>query len=286
MWGGKIMFFRCVMGSFALAAAAMAGPAAAQQPFDESKYPPMAGQWLRAGPLGVFDSTKPPARGQEPPLTPEYQARYDANLAEVAKGGSGDDPVHTCIPEGMPRAMNLVLPMEIVITRNATYILMEYLSMLRRIYTDGREFPADQEPSWMGYSIGKWIDEDGDGRFDVLEVETRNLKNPRTFEPSGIPVHDDAETVVKERFRLDKAKPDILHDEITVMDHALTKPWTVLKTMRREKKPIWVESICAEGNIHVSIAGEQYLIGSDGLLMPFREGQPPPDLRHFTATKK
>jgi hypothetical protein len=286
MWGGKIMFFRCVMGSFALAAAAMAGPAAAQQPFDESKYPPMAGQWLRVGPLGVFDSTKPPARGQEPPLTPEYQARYDANLAEVAKGGSGDDPVHTCIPEGMPRAMNLVLPMEIVITRNTTYILMEYLSMLRRIYTDGREFPADQEPSWMGYSIGKWIDEDGDGRFDVLEVETRSLKNPRTFEPSGIPVHDDAETVVKERFRLDKAKPDILHDEITVMDHALTKPWTVLKTMRREKKPIWVESICAEGNIHVTIAGEQYLIGSDGLLMPFREDQPPPDLRHFTTTKK
>jgi hypothetical protein len=280
------MFLRSVMGSFALAAAVMAGPAAAQQPFDADKYPAIAGQWLRVGPLGVFDSTKPPARGQEPPLTPEYQARYDANLAEVAKGGSGDDPVHTCIPEGMPRAMNLVLPMEIVITPNTTYILMEYLSMLRRIYTDGRDFPADQEPSWMGYSIGKWIDEDGDGRYDVLEVETRDLKNPRTFEPSGIPVHDDAETVVKERFWLDKAKPDILHDEITVTDHALTKPWTVLKTMRREKKPIWVESICAEGNIHVTIAGEQYLIGSDGLLMPFRVGQPPPDLRHFTTKGK
>src|SRR5215831_13105796 len=85
----------------------------------------------------------------------------------------------------MPRAMNLVLPMEIVVTRNTTYILMEYLSMLRRIYTDGRSFPTDEEPSWMGYSIGKWIDEDGDGRFDVFEVETRNLKNPRTFDPSG-----------------------------------------------------------------------------------------------------
>jgi hypothetical protein len=133
----------------------------------------------------------------------------------------------------------------------------------------------------MGYSIGKWIDEDGDGRFDVLEVETRNLKNPRTFDPSGLPVHDDAETVVHERFYLDKTKPDILYDEIAVMDHALTKPWTVLKTMRREKKPIWVESICAEGNVHVTIAGEQYMLGGDGLLMPFREGQPPPDLRHF-----
>jgi hypothetical protein len=275
------MFFRSVMGSVALAAAVMAGPAAAQQPFDESKYPPMAGQWLRVGPLGVFDSTKPPAAGQQPPLTPEYQKRYEANLAEVARGGSGDDPVHTCIPEGMPRAMNLVLPMELVITRNTTYILMEYLTMLRRIYTDGRAFPTEEDPSWMGYSIGKWIDEDGDGRFDVLEVETRNLKNPRTFEPSGIPVHDDAATIVKERFFLDKAKPDILYDEITVTDHALTKPWTVLKTMRREKKPIWVESICPEGNIHVMIAGEQYLLSSDGHLMPFYEGQKPPDLGHF-----
>jgi hypothetical protein len=275
------MFFRSVMGSLALAAAVAAGPAAAQQPFDEGKYPPMAGQWQRVGALGVFDNTKPPARGQEAPLTPEYQKRYEANLAEVARGGSGDDPVHTCIPEGMPRAMNLVLPMEVVITRNTTYILMEYLSMLRRIYTDGRDFPTDEEPSWMGYSIGKWIDEDGDGRFDVLEVETRNLKNPRTFEPSGIPVHDDAETVVRERFFLDKAKPDILYDEVTVTDHALTKPWTVLKTMRREKKPIWVESICAEGNIHIMIAGEQYLLGGDGELMPFYAGQKPPDLGHF-----
>jgi hypothetical protein len=275
------MLLRSVMGSAALAVAVIAGPAAAQQPFDESKYPPMAGQWQRVGPLGVFDSTKPPARGQEAPLTPEYQARFEANLAEVAKGGSGDDPVHTCIPEGMPRAMNLVLPMEIVITRNTTYILMEYLSMLRRIYTDGRDFPKDEDPAWMGYSIGKWIDEDGDGRFDVLEVETRDLKNPRTFDPSGLPVHEDAETVVKERFYLDKANPDILYDRITVMDHALTKPWTVLKTMRREKKPIWVESICSEGNVHVTIGGEQYMLGGDGLLMPFRQGQPAPDLRHF-----
>src|SRR5258707_12473828 len=131
--GRKSMLLRSVMGSIALFVAVIAGPVAAQQPFDENKYPPMAGQWQRVGPLGVFDSTKPPARGQEAPLTPEYQARFKANLAEVAKGGSGDDPVHTCIPEGMQRAMNLVLPIEIAITRNTTYSLMDYLRRLRRI---------------------------------------------------------------------------------------------------------------------------------------------------------
>jgi hypothetical protein len=280
------MLFRSMIGSLALATVFVAGPGAAQQPFDQSKYPDMAGQWLRVGPLGVFDSTKPPARGQQAPYTPEYQAIFEANLAEVAQGGSGEDPVHTCIPEGMPRAMNLVLPMEIVITPNTTYILMEYLTMLRRIYTDGRAFPTNEDPSWMGYSIGKWVDTDGDGKYDELQVETRNLKNPRTFDPSGLPVHRDGETIVKERFFLDKAKPDTLYDEITVYDHALTRPWTILKTMRHERKPIWVESICAEGNVHVSIGGEQYMIGGDGLLMPFRKGQPAPDLKHFNEGKK
>jgi hypothetical protein len=243
----------------------------------------MAGQWLRIGPLGVFDPTKPPGRGQQAPLTPEYQAIFEANLAEVAKGGFGDDPVYTCIPEGMPRAMNLVLPMEIVTTPGTTYILMEYLSMLRRIYTDGRAFPTDEDPSWMGYSIGKWIDASGSGRYDVLEVETRNLKNPRTFDPSGLPVHQDGMTVVKERFYLDKGNPDLLYDQITVEDHALTHPWTVLKSMKREKNPIWVESICAEGNVHVNIGNRPYMLNGEGELMPAMKDEPPPDLKHFNV---
>jgi hypothetical protein len=279
------MLYKSMIASIALATVVFAGPVAAQQPFDQSKYPAMAGQWQRVGPLGVFDSTKPPARGQQAPLTPEYQAIFEANLAEVAKGGFGDDPVYTCIPEGMPRAMNLVLPMEIVITPNTTYILMEYLSMLRRIYTDGRGFPTDEDPSWMGYSIGKWIDEGGTGRYNVFEVETRNLKNPRTFDPSGLLLHRDGETVIKERFFLDKTNPDILHDEITVSDHALTHPWTVMKNMKREPKPIWVESICAEGNVHVNIGNQHYMLNGDGELMPSMKDQPPPSLKHFNQTK-
>jgi len=280
------MLSKSMIASIALATAVIAGPVAAQQSFDASKYPPMAGQWQRVGRLGVFDSTKPPGLGQQAPLTPEYQKIFEANLAEVAKGGFGDDPVYTCIPEGMPRAMTLVLPMEIVITPGTTYIMMEYLSMLRRIYTDGRDFPKVEDPSWMGYSIGKWIDQDGDGRYDVLEVETRNLKNPRTFDPSGLPVHKDGETVVKERFYLDKANPNAMHDEITVYDHALTHPWTVVRDMKREPKPIWVESICSEGNVHVNIGGQHYMLNGEGELMPSMKDQPAPSLSHFNQSKK
>jgi len=80
----------------------------------------------------------------------------------------------------MPRAMNLVLPMEIVITPGTTYILMEYLSMLRRIYTDGRSFPTDEDPSWMGYSIGKWIDE------SAPAASTCSQSRPQSQEPAHV----------------------------------------------------------------------------------------------------
>jgi hypothetical protein len=49
-------------------------------------------------------------------------------------------------------------------------------SMPRRIVTDGRDWPKEIEPTFLGYSIGKWIDTDNDGRYDVLEIETRGLK--------------------------------------------------------------------------------------------------------------
>jgi hypothetical protein len=182
--------------------------------------------------------------------------------------------------------MNLVFPMEIVIKRDTTYLLMENPSNLRRIYTDGRAFPTDESPSWMGYSIGRWMDEDGDGRYDALEVETRNLKNPRTFDSSGLPLHKDAQTVVKERFFLDKANPDTLYDQITTYDHALTRPWSVTKTMRRESKPIWVETICGENNLHVNIGNQIYMLNDAGELMPMKKDQPPPDLKHFNVPKK
>jgi hypothetical protein len=268
-----------------IATALIAGPAAAQQLFDESKYPAFEGQWIRIGAIERYDQTKPPARGQEAPLTPEYQAVFEANLADVAKGGFGDDPVYACILEGMPRAMNLILPMEIVIKRNTTYILMEYLGMLRRAFTDGRKFPDEEGPSWMGYSIGKWIDEDGDGRYDVLEIETRNLKNPRTFDASGLPMHKDGQTIVKERLYLDKSDSDILYNQITTYDHALTRPWTVLKTMHRERKPIFIEAVCTEDNLQVNIGNEHYMLNSARELMPARKGQPPPDLKHFDQPK-
>jgi hypothetical protein len=251
----------------------------------EMKYPDWTGQWVRIGGGGQFDPTKPPGRGQQPPLTAEYQAVWEANLAEAAAGGQHYNPQTRCLPAGMPRMMMAYEPMEVIVTPGITYIPVALNNEFRRIYTDGREWPKNPEASYTGYSIGKWIDEDGDGRYDVLEVETRELKGPRIFDPSGIPLHKDNQTVVKERIFLDKADPNVLRDEITTIDHALTRPWTITRSYRRDRSATWVEFTCAESNQYVFIGTETYLTSSDGALMPLRKDQPPPDLRYFNRAR-
>jgi hypothetical protein len=94
-------------------------------------------------------------------------------------------------------------------------------------------------------------------------------------------MHEDNETVVKEKIYLDKANPDLLHDEITTTDHALTRPWTVTRDYRRDPNGEWLEYVCSEMNPNVVIGNETYKLSEDGYLMPTRRDQPPPDLRYF-----
>jgi hypothetical protein len=251
----------------------------------EAQYPDWKGGWERIG-SGEFDPTKGFGRAQQPPLTPEYQAIWEAHLKEGAEGGQNYNTQAHCIPGGMPRMMIAYQPMEIIVTPEATYIALNHDNEFRRIYTDRRDWPKESEPTFSGYSIGQWIDEDGDGRYDALVVETRNLRGPRLFDPSGIPLHEDNQTVVKERIYLDKSNPDLLHDDITTFDHALTRPWQVTRSYRRLRNPTWVEGACGEDNRYVFIAGETYLLGPGDLLMPTKKDEPPPDLRYFKQTQK
>src|SRR4051812_42620038 len=248
--------------------------------FDEMKYPDWKGQWRRADPGPPrYDPNKPVGAGQGAPLTEEYKTIHATSLADQAAGGPGNDPTYTCAPPGMPRIMTIYDPMEIIITPATTHIMIQHVHDSRRISTDGRPWPKDDEPTFAGYSIGKWIDTDGDGRYDLLEVETRDLKGPRVFDATGLPLHQDNETVIKERIYSDKDDPNIIINEITTIDNALTRPWTATKKYRRiatKEEAIWPESVCAEGSIHVEIGGQNYLLGPNGFLMPVRTGQLPP----------
>jgi hypothetical protein len=288
------MYFRHLASLTALAAALLT-PVGAQA-FDDLKYPDLKGQWRRvAVPSGRFlgvqyDPHKPAGPEQQAPLTPEYQAIFEANLADQALGGQAGDPTAMCMAPGMPRIMGPYGSMEIVVMPQTIYVLIDHIHDNRRIYTDGRSFPPGMEDDrqFAGYSIGRWLDEDGDGRYDTLVVETRGLKGPRTYEMTGIPLHEDNQTVIYERIYLDKTDPNMLHDEITTVDHALTRPWVVTKDYRRTQtnEPIWwKETVCAENNVHVNIGKEVYFLSGDGLLMPAVKDQPAPDLRYFNKRR-
>ena len=181
-------------------------------------------------------------------------------------------------------------PLEFVVTPETTYILIGGSDHFRRIFTDGRDWPKDAEATYAGYSIGKWIDQDGDGRYDLLEVETRGpFKGPRAYDATGLPLHFDNQSLFKERIYRDKADPKILHDEITVIDHALTRPWTVDKkyVLERTSHLEWDEAYCTENTVvYRASARTIYFLSGDGMLMPARKDQPPPDLRYFKQTQK
>ena len=283
------MLCRISVRFIALATALLTTLAGAQA-YDESKYPDWSGQWIKLPDGGPprYDPSKPDGRGQQAPLKEPYRRMHEASMADQAAGGQGLYISSVkCIPMGMPFQMSIVFPFEFVITEKTTFVLYEIMtSQTRRIYTDGRDWPKDQDPTFTGYSIGKWTDESGSGRYDVLEIETRDLRVPRIFDQTGIPFHEDGQAVIKERIYLDKANPKIIHDEITTFDNALTRPWTVLKSYTRLPRVTWSENNCTEGNYNIAIGNEVYLLSGDGRLMPIKKDQPPPDLGYFKQAPK
>jgi len=254
----------------------------------DKTYPNWKGEWTTViprlpGQQLRFDPNKPFGVSQEAPLTEEYKKIYEKNLAEVARGGQGLFLYHaSCFPAGMPTMMSAGTH-EYIVTPETTYISAG--TDLRRVFTDGRPWPTDLEPTYQGFSMGQWIDEDGDGVYDVLEVETRGpFKGVRTYDSTGLPLHFDNDSTIKERIFLDKTNPNILHNVITVFDRALTRPWTVDRSYRRSnvKYPNWSRFSCLEGTGYVTIGKEFYLISWDGHLMPLKKGQKAPDTRYFS----
>ena len=237
------MLVRGSIGTIATVAALCTTMAGALA-FDDAKYPDWKGQWNRA-PTGVAGQPQPP---------------FD------------------------PSKPNVLGPMEVVIDPEVTYFLANDVHpYIRRVYTDGRDWPESFEPGLHGLAIGRWIDSDGDGRYDTLEIETRGFTGPRVYDDSGLPLHRDNRSIIKERLYLDRADRNVLHNEITVIDNALTRPWSVMKNFRRNPnaRSVWLDLDCQEGQVWMQIGNENYYLSADGMLMPTRKGQAPPDLRYF-----
>jgi hypothetical protein len=236
-------------------------------------YPDWSGQWERIGSLNW------PPEGYEKagpaPLTPEYQAVYEHNLELRKNGILAGDPPATCLPPGMPRMMKMSFPMEIIVTPKITYIYADWESQIRRVYTDGRDWPAYILPEFNGYSLGVWLDENNDGVYDMLSIETRGIKGPRSIDSTGVVFHENNETKVLEEIRLTDEKT--MTNTITTIDDAFTKPWVINQQYNHVTEDIiWVEYVCAEGNRHIQLGDEWYFLNDEaGILEPTREGQAP-----------
>src|SRR3954467_8174216 len=123
----KNMIHKTTIAIVALAAA-LCMTASGVQAFEDSQYPNLKGQWTRVvGPnetSGIipFDPSKPPGRGEQAPLTPEYQKIFEAIQKELAAGVPPTWPGPSCLPPGVPAQMTAYNPMEIVVLPNITYV--------------------------------------------------------------------------------------------------------------------------------------------------------------------
>jgi hypothetical protein len=146
---------------------------------------------------------------------------YQPWAAELVKKRAADlgrdDPVGFCKPSGAVRYLTFPPPRKFVQLPGLFLILSERDVSYRQIFTDGRPLPTDPEPSWNGYSIGRW-------QGDTLVVQTNGLRDGTWLDRKGNPMTDAAK--LTERFhRINFGRLEV---ELTVDDpKAYTRPWSV-----------------------------------------------------------
>jgi len=201
--------------------------------------PDLSGLW-RASVRYISDLTAG-AKPGEVVFLPATEALVRQRRANFSR----DDPSASCIPGGVPRS-NLVsaaYPMRIVMAPGRVVILYEAIHGWREIFNDGRPLPKDMNPTWMGYSIGRW-------NGDEFVVETAGFNDKGWLDNAGHPNTDKLR--VTERFRRkDFGHMDI---EITIDDPgAYAKPWTVTLPLLFQADTDLLEYICNENNRYFEI---------------------------------
>ncbi len=138
--------------------------------------------------IRIFRACGVPIRGPCRLSLPRQAFRFSPGAAsssdDRADGSHGkDDPAAYCVP-GMPKLVVLPYPYKIVQVPGMMLILYEGFTTYRQIFTDGRALPKDPQPSWLGYSVGKW-----DG--DTFVVDTIGVNEHTWLDNAGRP-HSEA----------------------------------------------------------------------------------------------
>lgn len=184
--------------------------------------------------------------GDEPQLIGEAKAFYEAEMAKVEADPFYEIPekASNCEPPGMPYMMTMPYSLEFLFTPGKIVVIQEALTMVRRIYTDGRPFPSGDEldPNYYGYSRGHW-------EGDTLVVETIGTQAGQRLGIRGITNSDQLK--ITERIYLDENNPDILHLDFTYEDpEVLAQPWHQTHTFRRDRTWEILEYVCDQNDRH------------------------------------
>ncbi|MBV8845683.1 MAG: hypothetical protein JO307_22990 [Bryobacterales bacterium] len=176
---------------------------------------------------------------EDVPFQPWAKALYESR---VDGSHEKEDPDANCLPQGVPKISAAPAPWKIVQSPTFIVVVYEAFNLWRQIFLDGRTMMPDANPTWMGYSTGKW-----DG--DTLVVDTRGFNGKAWLDQLGKPSTDALH--VTERFhRKDFGHMDM---QITIDDpKAYTRPWTVTQEVHLLPDAELMEFICNENNRDVA----------------------------------
>jgi hypothetical protein len=193
--------------------------------------PDLSGIWMVPGLKYLINIA---ADLKEVPFQPWAAAEYKQRMDNRGK----DDPNNFCLPSIIPEKIAVTSPWKIVETPGLMLILYESRTIFRQIFTDGRPLPKDPNPTWQGYSVGRW-----DG--DTFVVESTGFNGKGWLDTNGHPVTDALHVTEKYR-RKDFGHMDV---EITIDDpQAYTKSWTIHENPELQPDTELIEYICEENN--------------------------------------
>lgn len=198
----------------------------------------------------AIDHPDDPAGGIEGARAPKYMvnvmrdfkdgAPFQPWAAEIFKQRQAnkmrDNPMIRCLPAGVPRFAAYSHPYKIVQTGDLIVMLYESQTMFRQIFVDGRAHPSEPEPTWLGYSVGKW-----DG--DTLVVETIGFNDKTWLDGMGHP-HSESMKVTERYRRRDAGHMDI---EVVIDDpKAYTQPIRYVQPQALLPDDDLIEYVCNE----------------------------------------
>ncbi len=197
-------------------------------------HPDLTGIWQQPNGVRYTVNIAADLKPEDVPLQPWAAEVYKQRQATLSK----DDPVGHCDLPGVPEMNSVPYPYKILQYPNEIVILYEALATFRQIFTDGRALPENPNPTWMGYSVGRW-----DG--DTLVVETSGFNDKSWIDTGGHP-HTDAMRVTERFHRRDFGHIDL---QTTIDDpKAYTRPWTVSYQIRLVPDTELLEYVCNENN--------------------------------------